>query len=167
MQANNPLPSGGTKRCVLCYRLFEPHPKVGKRQRVCSDPACQRLRQKLNHLDWLERNPVDYGRWYQDYGKAWRQAHPGYQQQYRRRNKARPSSQGHASAARLPLEALRRLYRTEKKEELTDKGTKSNFQVSAEKKEELTSYFYLLKAKELVLLPLDAEKKEPLTCGFA
>jgi len=166
MPTDRPLPSGGRRRCLLCNRLFEPHPKVKERQRVCSNPTCQRLRQKLNHLDWLERNPVDYARWYQDYGKAWRQSHPDYQQQYRRRNKA-ASPQGQRLRARLRLEAVRLLYQTKKKEELTNEKTKGSVQTDTEKKEELTPYFYLLKAKELVLVPLDVEKKEQLTCRFA
>ena len=50
--------------CCICRRWFRPNPRVGKRQKACSNPECQRLRRKKNQKSWRDRNP--------DYGLAWR-----------------------------------------------------------------------------------------------
>lgn len=47
--------------CRICRRWFDPHPRVGDRQRVCSKPECQRER----HRRWCEdsrRKSPDAGR---------------------------------------------------------------------------------------------------------
>lgn len=144
MHAKNTLSATGDRRCLICHRSFQPKPKVKERQRVCSRPRCQHLRQRQNHQAWLKRNPVNYQDWYQDYGKAWRQSHPEYQRQHRQ------------CAAK----------RDEKKEQLSSMATKRSR--SREKKEPLTASFYLLQATALRLIPLAAdEKKEPLTYPFS
>ena len=43
--------------CAICRKWFEPDPRVGDRQRVCSDPECQRKRQAQNQAAWLARQP--------------------------------------------------------------------------------------------------------------
>lgn len=45
------------KPCRICRRWFEPHPRAGARQRVCSD--CQRERHRRSCADWHAKNP-DY-----------------------------------------------------------------------------------------------------------
>lgn len=45
------------KPCRICRRWFEPHPRAGARQRVCS--GCQRERHRRSCADWHARNP-DY-----------------------------------------------------------------------------------------------------------
>ena len=118
---------------------FTPHPKVGDRQTVCSRPECQQLRQKINHQDWLERNPVDYQEWYQCYGKAWRQSHSDYQREYRKRRKAQAAAiEQHIMATEADLNPLHWLYQREKKEELTSVITNNHKGKAVEKKEELT-----------------------------
>lgn len=159
MKANNSLPEQSTKKCLLCKEPFKPHVKVKERQKVCSRPECQWLRQKLNQLDWVERNPVDYQKWYLDYGRAWRQKNPDYQQNYRKQKKARLTSARKVSATHQSLNSLHAFYRAEKKEELTSTKTKRTNIKPIAKKEELTHYFYLIKAKDLVSLPLCREKK--------
>jgi len=47
--------------CRICRCWFEPHERVGDRQRVCSKPSCQRERHRRACLDWHLRNP-DYDR---------------------------------------------------------------------------------------------------------
>ena len=42
------------RRCELCNELFTPDPRVGKRQRVCGQPACQRERHRLACKAWRE-----------------------------------------------------------------------------------------------------------------
>jgi hypothetical protein len=47
--------------CRICRRWFEPHPRAGDRQRVCSDPACQHERHRRSDRAWHAENP-DYDR---------------------------------------------------------------------------------------------------------
>ena len=61
------------------------------------------------------------------------------------------------------LKPLLWLYQRKKKEELTSVITNSHKTKACEKKEELTHCYYLVKARELELLPLTGEKKEELT----
>lgn len=44
------------KRCRYCSELFRPDPRVGKRQRACSERDCQNRRQAENREDWLRRH---------------------------------------------------------------------------------------------------------------
>ena len=37
-----------------------PNPRVGDRQRVCSDPKCQKERKRRTQADWFGRNPDYY-----------------------------------------------------------------------------------------------------------
>ena len=164
MKTNNNNSNQDTKICKFCKEQFTPHPKVRDRQTVCSRPECQHLRQKINHQDWLERNPVDYRKWYQYYGKAWRQSHPEYQREYRKRRKAQAAAmEQQIMSTEADLKPLHWLYQREKKEELTSVLTNSHKGMNREKKEELTLCYYLVKARELELLPLTVEKKEELT----
>ena len=49
-----------TKRpCRICRRWFVPDRRVGRRQRACSDPACQIARRAKTQASWRRRNP-DY-----------------------------------------------------------------------------------------------------------
>lgn len=139
----------GQKRCLFCRRSFTPHPKVKDRQYACRRAVCQRIRQKRNHIDWLERFPVDYKDWYQDYGKAWNQNNPDYQRQYRYNNKM---TKDHSCS--FSAQALKTSLRRDKKEELTSLKIISDSPLYIDKKEELTSYFYLIKAQELQLFSL-------------
>lgn len=49
------------KPCSICGRWFLPNARVGERQRVCSDPACQKERHRRNCAGWRRSNP-DYDR---------------------------------------------------------------------------------------------------------
>jgi hypothetical protein len=145
---------------LLCHQFFQPYRTVKTQQWVCRRLECQLLRKKLNQLDWLEKHPVDYEKWYQDYGKAWRQKNPNYQQRYRERKKAKQKArQSQASAAQQILKPLLDSYQAEKKDELTKAQTKINSDTIDEKKDSLSRSFYLLKGKGIVLLSLGDEKK--------
>ena len=160
MEANNVL---SEKRCALCQNLFQPHPKVKDRQRVCRRDDCQRLRQELNQRDWLRRNPVDYKIWDHDYGQAWRRQHPDYWRQYRRKKRKKQRA---TLGSRLLLDALLPTYQGAKKEQLTVTKSANKSGNTHAKKEQLTNDFYLLKAKGLVFWPLDVAKKEQLANCF-
>ena len=45
--------------CSICRRWFQPDPRVGDRQHVCSSPKCQAARRKKTQASWRESNP-DY-----------------------------------------------------------------------------------------------------------
>lgn len=47
--------------CQICRRWFEPHPRAGDRQRVCSEPECQHERHRRSDRAWHAENP-DYER---------------------------------------------------------------------------------------------------------
>lgn len=43
--------------CRLCGKWFLPDPRVGDRQRACSQPDCQRRRRAETQADWRRRHP--------------------------------------------------------------------------------------------------------------
>jgi hypothetical protein len=43
--------------CRFCRKWFRPDPRVGRRQRACSAPDCQRRRRAQTQADWRRRNP--------------------------------------------------------------------------------------------------------------
>jgi len=45
--------------CCICRRWFTIDRRVGRRQRACSSPACQRARRAVTQQSWRRRNP-DY-----------------------------------------------------------------------------------------------------------
>lgn len=47
------------KPCATCGRWFEPDPRVGQRQRVCSSPGCQKERRRRKQAQWRASDP-DY-----------------------------------------------------------------------------------------------------------
>lgn len=49
------------KPCRICRKWFEPHPRAGSRQTVCSAPTCQRSRNRRACARWREAHP-DYDR---------------------------------------------------------------------------------------------------------
>ena len=71
------------KKCVLCGRFFEPDRRVGKRQKCCGAPECQKKRKKIQERAWKKRNPECFQDFYASYVKPWREAHPGYQKAQR------------------------------------------------------------------------------------
>jgi hypothetical protein len=90
-------------RCPCCNKKFIPDPRVGARQKYCSNKTCQNKRQrfneqawttkpknkkflKLKRKKWRKRNP--------DYLSKWRASHPEsvqsnreYMQEYQRRKR--------------------------------------------------------------------------------
>ena len=55
------------KRCPFCQALFHPHPRLGRRQRTCGAPACQRARHAQSCRRWRRRNRAVTRTHYQDY----------------------------------------------------------------------------------------------------
>lgn len=83
-QANKPSRTR-QKRCRWCGALFEPDPRTKGRQRYCSKPACQTIRQRQNERIWRMENPdcLDYQR---GQSRLWHKAHPDYSRLRRMEN---------------------------------------------------------------------------------
>jgi hypothetical protein len=88
-----------TKRCLYCGNCYVPDPRTAAEQKACRRKACRRERQRRAYAAWAMCNR-DYDgarrgtirRWakdYPDYWKRYRQTHPAYSQQNRRRTRER------------------------------------------------------------------------------
>lgn len=77
----------GENRCQCCGRMFVPDRRVGARQKTCS-AACRNDRKSESNRRFRRKNP---GYWLGRYEvvKEWRQEHPDYQKEWRRRRKER------------------------------------------------------------------------------
>jgi len=58
------MPEARKKPCAICRRWFRPDPRIGVRQRACSEPECQTARRRKAQSNWRARNP--------DYAAAYR-----------------------------------------------------------------------------------------------
>jgi hypothetical protein len=47
----------GVHCCCICRKHFEPHPRLGARQRTCGRDECQKRRRRANSRHWRARNP--------------------------------------------------------------------------------------------------------------
>jgi hypothetical protein len=74
------------RRCCSCQQSFEPS-KYRPDQIFCSLPDCQRRRRAEYHRRKIETDPV-YAGVVNDSRKKWREAHPDYQETYRRSHEA-------------------------------------------------------------------------------
>lgn len=45
--------------CRICRRWFQPHPRAGERQRVCSSDECQRERHRRSCTRWRRDNATE------------------------------------------------------------------------------------------------------------
>ncbi len=77
----------GELRCAYCGRMFVPDRRVGARQKTCS-AACRKIRKHESNRRFRRKDP---GYWLGRYEvvKAWRAEHPGYQREWRKRQKER------------------------------------------------------------------------------
>jgi hypothetical protein len=73
------------KQCLACKRMFTPDPRIGQRQKYCSNKKCQSKRQRLHDATWLGKpentifRALYQRRWREDnpeYLKEWRRSHP-------------------------------------------------------------------------------------------
>ena len=70
------------RRCRWCGELFTADPRTKSRQRYCSKPACQTIRQRKNESAWRIKNPdcLDYQR---GQSRLWHKNHPDYSRKRR------------------------------------------------------------------------------------
>lgn len=47
----------GVRYCCMCGKRFEPHPRLGDRQRTCGDTDCQKQRRCINSRNWRSKHP--------------------------------------------------------------------------------------------------------------
>ena len=81
------MAKSGQRKCLCCQLFFEVDPRIGQRQRYCSEPDCQRASKTASQAAWLSkphnqdyfRDPVHVAR-----VQAWRTQHPGYSRAKRR-----------------------------------------------------------------------------------
>lgn len=43
--------------CCICSKRFEPHPRLGGRQRTCGSAECQKRRRRINSHNWRGQHP--------------------------------------------------------------------------------------------------------------
>jgi len=51
------MPGTRKRPCRICRRWFYPEPRVGDRQRACSNPDCQTARRQKTQANWRAQNP--------------------------------------------------------------------------------------------------------------
>jgi hypothetical protein len=51
------MPRTRKRPCRICQRWFYPDPRVGERQRACSNPECQAARRQKTQANWRAENP--------------------------------------------------------------------------------------------------------------
>lgn len=88
--------------CCACSKRFEPHPRLGDRQRTCGGADCQKQRRRINSRIWRAKHPeaddADYrrirrpdrGAYRRQYWATHRQArqhHAAYMRQWRARHR--------------------------------------------------------------------------------
>lgn len=92
------------KECLYCGRMFVPEPRVGARQKACSQ-ECGRARKRENNQAFARNNP---GYWTGRYDevKTWRAKHPEYQRNWRRRRGRLPDVKSGEIQAEIIAKAI-------------------------------------------------------------
>jgi hypothetical protein len=49
--------SSRRRRCAICHHGFTEDPRIGKRQKVCGRPECQKARRQQTQASWRHRHP--------------------------------------------------------------------------------------------------------------
>ena len=73
-------------KCQSCGKYFHPHPRLGKRQKICGCLQCKKKYQKRYQKIWRVKNPDIFKNRY-DYVKAWRNKNPKYQRLWRKKQR--------------------------------------------------------------------------------
>ena len=77
------------KNCEICQTAFEADPRVGERQRVCRQIACQRERKRRAQQQWVAKNPGYFAGRYPQL-KIWLTTRPEYLKTYRQARSSAP-----------------------------------------------------------------------------
>src|ERR1700674_3790323 len=77
----SPVTKTRRRRCLSCQKLFGRDPRVGRRQKYCSEPICRTASKQSSQRRWL-RKPENHeyfcGEQHVDRVQGWRAENPGY-----------------------------------------------------------------------------------------
>ncbi len=101
--------------CAHCNRPFSPN-KYSPRQKVCSEPGCQKKRQLESMQAWRERNP-SYFKYDESKSPDWLENQRNRSRQWRAKNpdKVRYYRQSHSGEYRKYMREYMRQYRERRK----------------------------------------------------
>ena len=155
MSTEDSKPVANQRECILCQAMFQPHPKVKDRQSVCRRFECQRLRQQLNHVAWLEKNAAISQPVKAQTAEPCSKKNPAPQTSVPQQRKKVIRQKRKNSHRQAGLQTLLRFYEAKKKEQLNSDKTKNKIENIHRKKEQLSDCFYLLRAHGLVFFRLN------------
>lgn len=110
------------KRCLCCKKKFTPDPRVGQRQKYCSDKECQSSRIRLTKHTWLQKE--ENKRFRQAQQRRWRKRHREYLKQWR---------QKHPESVRRNRENTRERMRRQRRRRMFEKSIEWRSQVDRSK----------------------------------
>jgi hypothetical protein len=110
------------KRCLCCKSKFTPDPRVGQRQKYCSEEICQSKRLRLTKYKWLEKE--ENKRFRQAQQRRWRKLHREYLRQWR---------QEHPESIRHNRENTRERMRRQRRRRMFEKSIEWRSQVNRSK----------------------------------
>lgn len=104
-----------TRNCIFCQTPFAPN-KYSPRQKVCSNPVCQKKRQLESMKEWRLRHP-DYFKYDESKGQEWLDLQRRRSKLWRQKNpdKVRSYRQAHSQEYRNYMREYMRKYRERKK----------------------------------------------------
>jgi hypothetical protein len=103
-----------TRNCEYCLLPFTPN-KYSRRQKICSDPACQKKRQLESMRQWREKNP-NYFKYDESKGLGWLETQRRRAKTWRQNNpdKLRVYRETHLAQYRSYMREYMRRYRAKK-----------------------------------------------------
>ena len=104
-----------TRHCLFCNGSFNPN-KYSPRQKVCSEPSCQKRRQLDSMKQWREQNP-NYFKYDESKGLVWLEAQRKRSKIWREKNpdKVRLYRQAHHEEYRTYMRDYMRQYRQKRR----------------------------------------------------
>jgi hypothetical protein len=104
-----------SRACLYCQTPFTPN-KYSPRQKICSNPECQKKRQLESMRVWRERNP-NYFKYDESKGLAWLETQRQRSRAWRQKNpdKVRAYREQHSEEYRQYMREYMRRYRESKK----------------------------------------------------
>lgn len=109
-------------RCLACKKRFTPEPRVGSRQKYCSNKECQSKRQHLNEQAWQKQDGNRKFKRAQQ--RRWRKRNPEYMQEWRKE---------HPESVRRNRKRMRKHMRQKRREVLFEKSKEWRSQVAEDK----------------------------------
>jgi hypothetical protein len=148
------------KTCLVCHELYSPYPRSYRRQKICSNLACQRAWARHLWVQWREKNPLGVGvsraksaKWaegHPGYWKQWRKAHPGYVERNRMAQEERNRTKRSVIAKPKGLEGVHRRKLRRMSVIAKTKGIAEAFPVIVDDVVSYLGWFWLIaKTKEM------------------